>query len=181
MKQLTIIIILFSVLINPLWAQEEEEKHLRDSVDVTSKVFLYEQDKKAMDSLNLVVMTVGNMYMFDESIVQSFRLDLLVQKHIALNELNQFVPGYRVQIAQRGTSNPIYDLQSQFITDFPEEEHHAYVRYIKPYYRLRVGNYIGMHGHWEAKVKANAIKKDYPTAFAVRDKISLQELIKEKE
>ena len=180
MKKLTFIFVLLNIFTFSLLAQEEKEreKELEDSVDVTSPEYLYESDSLDVQDASMIKMSEGRIYMFDPAIVQPFRLDLLVQKHIAINELDPYIDGYRVQIATSSESAPVYDMRDQYVYENREDEKVTYVRYIKPYYRLRVGNYIGVYARWQAKVKANSLKEKYPTAFAVREEFSHEELDK---
>ncbi len=82
------------------------------------------------------------------------------------NQKNDFLEGYRVQIAFSNDRQEIYNSKAKVYQDFPEEK--AYVAYEQPYYKLRIGDYTS---RLEAYERLNEVIKKYPAAFVVRDKI----------
>ncbi|MBS1625883.1 MAG: SPOR domain-containing protein [Bacteroidetes bacterium] len=82
------------------------------------------------------------------------------------NQKNDFLDGYRVQIAFSNDRQEIYNSKAKVYQDFPDER--AYVAYEQPYYKLRLGDYTS---RLEAYEKLNEVIKKYPAAFVVRDKI----------
>ncbi len=82
------------------------------------------------------------------------------------NQKNDFLEGYRVQIAFSNDRQEIYNSKAKVYQDFPEEK--AYVAYEQPYYKLRIGDYAS---RLEAYERLNEVIKKYPAAFVVRDKI----------
>lgn len=82
------------------------------------------------------------------------------------NQKNDFLDGYRVQIAFSNDRQEIYNSKAKVYQDFPDER--AYVAYEQPYYKLRLGDYTS---RLEAYERLNEVIKKYPSAFVVRDKI----------
>lgn len=82
------------------------------------------------------------------------------------NQKNDFLDGYRVQIAFSNDRQEIYNDKAKVYQDFPDEK--AYVAYEQPYYKLRIGDYAS---RLEAYERLNDVIKKYPGAFVVRDKI----------
>ena len=82
------------------------------------------------------------------------------------NQKNDFLEGYRVQIAFSNDRQEIYNNKAKVYQDFPDER--AYVAYEQPYYKLRIGDYTS---RLEAYERLNEVLKKYPGAFVVRDKI----------
>lgn len=82
------------------------------------------------------------------------------------NQKNDFLEGYRVQIAFSNDRQEIYNNKAKVYQDFPEEK--AYVAYEQPYYKLRIGDYAS---RLEAYERLNEVIRKYPGAFVVKDKI----------
>jgi len=93
---------------------------------------------------------------------------VLVNRHIAISQAKQSMPGYRIQIyfgPQRDLAN---EVKSDFTRLYPGVG--AYLVYQQPNFKIRVGDF---------KTRLDAMKffKDiqpvYPTAFLVMDEVRL--------
>ncbi len=75
-------------------------------------------------------------------------------------------PGYRVQINFSQEKNAIDKMQSEFAGRYPNVP--AYITYKQPYFRISVGDF---RNRLQAVDFLEKIRKDYPGAFVVIDKI----------
>jgi len=75
-------------------------------------------------------------------------------------------PGFRVQINFGQERNAITETKSEFSDKYPTVP--AYITYKQPYFRLSVGD---CRTRLQAVRLLNSLKKDYPAAFIVADKI----------
>ncbi|MCS6904910.1 MAG: SPOR domain-containing protein [Bacteroidia bacterium] len=73
--------------------------------------------------------------------------------------------GYRIQLLS-GDRNAALQAKFDFLEAYPEIE--AYVIYEKPYFRVRIGNFISKS---EAEEFCKEIKIQFPSAIIVKDKI----------
>jgi len=103
-------------------------------------------------------------------------VDSLINLHKEFNENYSSVMGYRVQIF-KGSGNSALENAELMIEEFYEKELKttAYISFMEPYYRIRVGDY---KTRLEALSFLNKIKDEYPSAFVIQDKIELVELSK---
>jgi hypothetical protein len=72
------------------------------------------------------------------------RIDMLVRKQIAANELatresRRNVPGFRIQVMNTPDRSKIYDAKAKVYEQFPDWK--PYVLYQAPNYKLRVGDF----------------------------------------
>lgn len=79
--------------------------------------------------------------------------------------------GYRVQIYYGSDRREVYNLQSQFNSDFPELN--TYITYKQPNYYLRVGDF---RTRLEAQRLLNELRSTFPTLFVIREKINAPNL-----
>jgi hypothetical protein len=80
-------------------------------------------------------------------------------------------PGYRVQIFYESgnySKNKALGVKAKFYSLYPDVP--AYIVYQEPYYRVRVGNF---RNKLEANAFKEAIKKEFPEAYVIRDNIDL--------
>ena len=104
-------------------------------------------------------------------ITQDDKVELLVSKHIRINEKNSGIDGFRIQIFfdsgnnSKTNAKSVYDA---FIVKYPTVR--AYLTFKAPNYKVRVGDF-------RAKVDAqrflNDIITDYPNAWIIADQINL--------
>lgn len=107
-------------------------------------------------------------------VIKDERIDILVEKHIKLNEKQEGIPGYRVQIffdAGNNSKNNANKIKAEFLLKTKGIE--AHVLFQTPYYKVRVGDF---RTKLEAFGYLDKIKEIYPAAYVVHDKIEFPEL-----
>ena len=104
------------------------------------------------------------------------RIDSLIIQQTKINKQKDGVNGYRIQIKNTTTHKDANALRARFSRDFPELK--SYLRYIAPYYKIRIGDYLTK---LEAQKDLLEIKKKYKGAYPVPCPISLEEIIKKEE
>lgn len=101
-------------------------------------------------------------------IIQDLRIPALVKKHIAINEKQKGIPGYRVQIFFGSKRKDALGVKADFLEKYPDID--AYTTYDEPYFKVRVGDF-------RTQLKAQKLHKeisgDFPNAFIVNDLISM--------
>lgn len=117
------------------------------------------------------------------AINQSSSIDTLLSRYIAskrnvkTTDGNQAVIGVRIQIYQSSVRNAREEankIMLQFLNDHGDMK--AYVQYQDPgWYKVRIGNY---RTQTEAYKDLMMIRKQYPSAYAVQDKIPYLDQIK---
>ena len=105
-------------------------------------------------------------------IIQDSRIAALVEKHIAINEKQKGIPGYRVQIFFGSNRKDALKMKADFLNKYSKIN--AYTKYDEPYFKVRVGDY-------RTQLKAQKFHKEisgnFPNAFIVQDLIILPFLI----
>lgn len=109
-------------------------------------------------------------------IFQDMRINDLVYNHIEQNKRSGGIPGFRIRIYSNlgsGARDQSQSAKARFYELFPEIT--PYREYDSPYFKVYVGDY-------RTKVDAlkdfNQIKRYFPSAFIVPDKINFPELEK---
>ena len=104
-------------------------------------------------------------------IIQDGRIAALVEKHIAINEKQKGIPGYRVQIFFGSKRKDVLEVRTDFLAKYPDIG--AYIQYDEPYFKVRVGDF-------RTQLKAQKFYKEisggFPNSFIVEDLIVLPEL-----
>lgn len=105
----------------------------------------------------------------------SGQIDFIVDSRIKnLDELKIEHPskqdGYRVQI-YFGNRDTAREKRSEFLSNYPH--HSAYISYLAPNFRLRVGDF---RTRLESEKFKNEIARNYPGSYIVKDKIELPPL-----
>ncbi|NQT78336.1 MAG: SPOR domain-containing protein [Bacteroidetes bacterium] len=123
-------------------------------------------------SVNLFSQADGNGHVV---IVQDPRIDTILTKHLEMNEAlllnadNYAIDGYRIQIFEESgnkSSTRAREVMSEFsskYTDMP-----IYLTWQAPNFKVRVGDF---RTRMEAEGFLRKIKRDYPIAWVIRDKI----------
>ncbi len=94
-------------------------------------------------------------------------LESLVEKHIAVNEKMEGIPGFRIQIfTDSGNNSKRRALQAKAKFRMSFSDIDAYIVFQAPYYKVEVGNYIT---RLEAERVLNKLKEIYPGAFIVAE------------
>ena len=129
--------------------------------------------------LTVLMLTLGFAIAYSQSnnnlkIKQSPEVKELVEKHKKVNEANYEFDGWRVQIFSAGGTNSKDKAnlaKAEFLSKYPDTK--VYLVFNAPYFKVRLGNF-------RTKIEAlhfiEEIKKDYPFAFAVIDKIEPPEI-----
>jgi len=97
------------------------------------------------------------------SIHQDESLDEMLERYKKLNQENNNMPGYRIQIffgSGRNAREGAYESKALFISDFPLVP--AYVLYEAPYFKVRVGDFRTKR---EATILFNKLSSRFPDAY----------------
>ena len=114
-------------------------------------------------SAPLPVFPDTNIHVFEQPVVKA-----TTQKIYDFQRYNHGTsPGFRVQIDFGQEKNAVYTVKSNFSVKYPNIP--SYVTYKQPYFRVSVGD---CRKHLDAVRLLNELKKDYPAAFIVADKIT---------
>jgi len=104
-------------------------------------------------------------------IIQDPQVDVLVTKHIQINQNKGGIEGFRIQIFSDSGNNSKNQAQAasdEFIAKFPNVN--AYLTFKSPNYRVGVGDF---RNRLDAQRFLLEIAPDYPNAFIISDKINL--------
>jgi len=107
-------------------------------------------------------------------IFQDIRINELVSNHIEKNKRKGGVPGYRIRIYSNLGSTArekSQGIKARFYELFPEIP--IYREYDSPYFKVYVGDF---RSKIDALADFNRIKRYFPSAFIVPDKINYPEL-----
>jgi hypothetical protein len=103
-------------------------------------------------------------------VIRDDKVDLLVSKHVQINQNRTCIDGYRIQIFFDSGNNSKTKAQSiygSFKEKYPAVG--AYLTFSTPNYKVRVGDF---RTKLEAKRFLNEIIGQYPNAWIIADKIS---------
>lgn len=104
-------------------------------------------------------------------IIQDERVDLLVSKHIRINQNRKGIDGFRIQIFFDSGNNSKTSAQAsytEFTTKYPDTP--AYLSFKAPNYKVRVGDF---RTRLDAQRFLNEIIGEYPGAWIIEDLINL--------
>jgi hypothetical protein len=107
-------------------------------------------------------------------IIQDDKVDLLVSKHIRINQGSQGIDGYRIQIffdSGNNSKTNAKGVYESFIAKFPDVK--AYLSFKTPNYKVRVGDF---RTKLDAQRFLNEILTDYPNAWITADQINLPDV-----
>lgn len=102
----------------------------------------------------------------------------LLELHLKYNKAFPIIEGYRIQLSMKAGNtalDEINKIKNKFEQDNPRVN--TYITFREPYYRLRVGDF---RTRLEAVEYMDRIKRNYPQAWVIKDKISFPELTKYK-
>lgn len=100
-------------------------------------------------------------------IIQDQKMDVLLQKHISLNEQIPGIEGYRIQIffeSGNYSKRKANEIKDHFMEKFPDIK--AYITFDEPYYKIRVGDF---RTKIEAQGFLQSIISDFPNAYVVKE------------
>ena len=100
---------------------------------------------------------------------KEIEVDSLLKIHKEYNSHHRNIDGYRIQIF-KGSGNNALENAENIIDEFSEkyEETGAYISFMEPYYRIRIGDY---RTRLDALNFLRKIKKSYPSAFVIQNDI----------
>jgi hypothetical protein len=104
-------------------------------------------------------------------VIQDDKVDLLVSKHIQINQNRNGIDGYRIQIFFDSGNNSKTKAQSiyeGFKAKYPDVR--AYLSFKSPNYKVRVGDF---RTRLDAQRFLNEIIDEYPNAWIIADMIGL--------
>ncbi len=101
---------------------------------------------------------------------QDPRIDSLVASYQKMNEENPGIRGYRVQVFF-GERKIAREKKADLLESYPDAK--AYISYLAPNFRVRVGNY---RTRLKALEALEILRSDFPGAYVVKDRIELPEL-----
>jgi hypothetical protein len=104
-------------------------------------------------------------------VIQDDRVDLLVSKHIQINQNRRGMEGYRIQIFFDSGNNSKTKAQSiyeGFKAKYPDIG--AYLSFKSPNYKVRIGDF---RTRLDAQRFLNDILDEYPNAWIIADMINL--------
>ncbi len=104
-------------------------------------------------------------------IIQDPRVDILINKHIRINELNKTTEGFRIQVFSDSGNNSKSSAQTirdEITSRFPSLG--VYLSFKSPNYKVRMGDF---RTRLDAQRLLNEISIDFPNAFIVTDQINL--------
>lgn len=107
-------------------------------------------------------------------VTQDAKIHYLVNKHIAINEEDKTIDGWRIQIynsSGKEAREEANDVREKFLNKYPDVK--AYLIYQPPYFKIRVGDYRTKQDAYEVYVD---MVKSFPVSYLVPDKINLPEL-----
>jgi hypothetical protein len=104
-------------------------------------------------------------------LIQDDRVDLLVSKHIQINQNRNGMEGYKIQIFFDSGNNSKTKAQSiyeGFKAKYPDLS--AYLSFKSPNYKVRIGDF---RTRLDAQRFLNDIIDEYPNAWIIADMINL--------
>lgn len=103
------------------------------------------------------------------------RLDMLVKKHIAINEeitrdTRRSMPGYRILVINSNDRSKVFAAKGRIYQSYPELK--PYLMYQPPFYKLKVGNFKTKE---EAEDYRKELSRQFPTGmFIIKDIIEVK-------
>lgn len=110
----------------------------------------------------------------DIRVIQSERIERLIEKHKLLNVLYPEIDGYRVQVyfdSGNTSKSRAFDVYKSVMSAYSGVM--AYVVYHEPNYKVRVGDF---RTRIEAEGFLKQIIVEYPSAFVIKDKVLFPKL-----
>jgi hypothetical protein len=107
-------------------------------------------------------------------IMRDDRIDTLIQKHIAINQLQPSVEGWRIQIFfESGNNAKVLANRSRdrFLELYPDQG--AYLTFNEPYYKVRIGNF---RTRMDAEAFLQNIITEFSTAYIVPDNVYYEKI-----
>jgi hypothetical protein len=102
------------------------------------------------------------------------KIDSLISRHKVISESKGTIEGYRIQIFNASGNNSkkqANDVKADFMQKYPDVE--SYVLYQAPNFKVRIGDF---RSRMEAQKMFNSLKREFPSAYIVKDDINLPPL-----
>lgn len=108
-------------------------------------------------------------------IIQDPSIDTILEMHVEMNEAllsnedNYAIDGYRIQIFEESgnrSSSHAREAMTEFSEKYPDIP--VYITWQAPNYKVRIGDFAT---RMQAEGFLKKIKRDYPIAWVIRDKI----------
>ncbi|MEI8202681.1 MAG: SPOR domain-containing protein [Bacteroidota bacterium] len=100
-------------------------------------------------------------------IVADERVQVLLDKHLEINNTKKYIQGFRIQLFSESGANSktaALDMKTKFLAKFPNQE--TYIVFVEPNYKLRVGNF---RTRMNARGFLKEIIAEYPNAYVIKD------------
>jgi len=104
-------------------------------------------------------------------IIQDPRVELLVKKHIQINQVLNTMDGFRIQVFSESgvnSKNKAQSVRDEFQVIYPAMG--VYLSFKSPNYKVRIGDF---RTKLDAQRFLIEISADYPNAFIIADQINL--------
>jgi hypothetical protein len=104
-------------------------------------------------------------------VIQDDKVDLLVSKHIQINQNRKGIDGFRIQIffdSGNNSKTRAKSIYESFLAKYPDNG--AYLTFKTPNYKVRVGDF---RTKLDAQRFLNEIIAGYPNAWIIEDQINL--------
>ena len=104
-------------------------------------------------------------------IIQDERVDILVKKHIQVNQVLNTMDGFRIQVfsdSGNNSKNKAQSVQDEFLAKYPAMG--VYLTFKSPNYKVRIGDF---RTKLDAQRFLIELTADYPNAFIIADQINL--------
>jgi hypothetical protein len=104
-------------------------------------------------------------------IIQDDKVDLLVSKHIQINQNRKGIDGFRIQIffdSGNNSKTRAKSIYESFMAKYPDIG--TYLTFKTPNYKVRIGDF---RTKLDAQRFLNEIIADYPNAWIIEDQINL--------
>ena len=108
-------------------------------------------------------------------IVQDERIDMLVQKHIRINQVLNTMDGFRIQLfsdSGNNSKNKAQAVHDEIQSRYPHLG--VYLTFKSPNYKVRIGDF---RTKLDAQRFLIELTGDYPNAFIIADQINLPKQI----
>ncbi|MCK9421660.1 MAG: SPOR domain-containing protein [Bacteroidales bacterium] len=108
------------------------------------------------------------------NIIQDPRAEILIMKHIRINQSLNSIDGFRIQLFSDSGNNSKTNAQAvydEFILKYPKIG--AYLTFKSPNYKVRIGDF---RTRLDAQRFLNELTLDYPNAFIVAEPIKLPQI-----
>lgn len=105
------------------------------------------------------------------SLSEEYGISQLMNKYKAMNQSQDKIDGYRLQICQEYTSETVYEKEAELNQLFPQWP--SYVTYKQPLFKLRAGNFVD---RLEAFKALKMVKRKFPSAFLVPYEVKLSSI-----